>query len=136
MTATNLAQVLDFPFSVISLPPQPNPDKRPPSKRIYVCSPYRGNTAKNVARAQVYCRFIYDKGFIPVAPHLYYPQFLDDKDPDERVAGMKYARGEINRCKELWVFGLNISDGMLEEIEYAEKRKIHVRWYNDNLEEI
>ena len=134
MKATQTTTDLNIPFSIITTPPQP--DKKPPSKRIYVCSPYRGNTTKNVARAQVYCRFVYDKGYIPIAPHLYYPQFLDDNNPNERLAGMKCAKHDIGRCKELWVFGLHISDGMLEEIEYAKQRNIHVRWHNDNLEEI
>jgi hypothetical protein len=47
---------------------------------VYICSPYSGDVEANVAAARRYSRFAVDKGFIPIAPHLLYPQFLNDDD--------------------------------------------------------
>jgi hypothetical protein len=55
---------------------------------VYICSPYAGDIEKNVKAARDYCRFAVDKGFIPVAPHLLFPQFMDDTDPQERDIGI------------------------------------------------
>lgn len=46
---------------------------------VYVCSPYAGDVEANTARARRYCRYVTDQGGIPLAPHLYLPQFLDEK---------------------------------------------------------
>ena len=48
---------------------------------VYICSPYAGgNKEKNIANAQRYCRFAVDSGCLPLAPHLYFPQFMDDSE--------------------------------------------------------
>ena len=44
---------------------------------VYICSPYAGDIDRNVKAAQNYSRFAVDKGFIPIAPHLLFPQFMD-----------------------------------------------------------
>ena len=49
---------------------------------VYICSPYAGDTESNVKAAREYSRFAVDMGYIPFAPHLLFPQFLDDNDPD------------------------------------------------------
>ena len=51
---------------------------------VYICSPYSGTITKNVKRARKFCRFALDIGAIPLAPHLLYPQFMDDENPEER----------------------------------------------------
>jgi len=108
---------------------------RMPTKKVYICSPYKGNTERNTARARTYCRFAFDEGFVPVAPHLYFPQFLDDSDKDERAAGLRYGLEQLWQCREVWVFGLVISDGMRAEIELANDLKIHVRYFDEDMEE-
>lgn len=45
-------------------------------KRVFICSPFRGAEEKNVELARKYARFAYEKGCLPVVPHLYFPQFL------------------------------------------------------------
>ena len=88
-------------------------------KLVYICSPYRGNIQENTAAAQQYCRDAYEKNCIPVAPHLYLPQFLDDDIPEERNLALHIGLRLINYCSEVWVHGSRISDGMRGEIEYA-----------------
>lgn len=48
---------------------------------VYICSPYTGDIKANVENARRYCRFAADTGYIPMAPHLLFPQFLDDANP-------------------------------------------------------
>ena len=105
-------------------------------KIIYVASPYAGDVETNTNRAKRYCRFVIGKGFVPFAGHLLFPQFLDDSDKDERVLGLEFALMLLSKCDELWVFGLNISDGMIGEIEKAKKLGIPVRYFDGKCEVI
>jgi hypothetical protein len=72
---------------------------------IFVCSPYRGDIETNTELARRYCRHVVDKGFIPIAPHLLFPQFMDDNNSEERELAIEMNLGILQRCSELWVFG-------------------------------
>ena len=48
---------------------------------VYVCSPFSGDVAGNIANARKYSRFAVEQGYIPIAPHLLFPQFLNDTLP-------------------------------------------------------
>ena len=48
---------------------------------VYICSPYAGDVSKNVENARRYSRFAVDSGCIPIAPHLLFPQFMNDENP-------------------------------------------------------
>ena len=99
-------------------------------KKIYVCSPYAGDTETNVRNARKYCEYVVRKcGAIPIAPHLFFPQFLDDDDPDRRELGQLLGMLWLEECDELWVIGRHISDGMKKEIEMAKKLDIPVRYF-------
>jgi hypothetical protein len=117
----------------------PKPEKIPkgiPHKRVYICSPLAGSIERNMKRAEIYCRFAFDKGFVPIAPHIYFPRFLSDDDKNERAAGQRYGLEMMWQCKELWAFGLRITDGMRAEIELAKQLKIPIRYFYDDMEEI
>ena len=88
-------------------------------KLIYICSPFRGDTAANTEAARRYCRDAYEKNCIPVAPHLYLPQFLNDDEPKERDLALRIGLRLIDYCSEVWVHGDIISPGMRGEIDYA-----------------
>ena len=103
---------------------------------VYVASPYAGETEANISRAKEYCRFAVSKGVIPLAPHLLYPQFMDDGDEDQRTLGLRFAIALLCRCDELWVFGEKVSAGMAKEIEKAEKRGMRIRRFNSKCEEV
>ena len=47
---------------------------------VYICSPYSGDVEANVQLAQRFCAFAVSARQIPLAPHLHYPQFMDDID--------------------------------------------------------
>ena len=103
---------------------------------VYICSPYAGDIEKNVKAAQGYSRFAVDKGFIPVAPHLLFPQFLNDADPDERELGLFFGNALMSKCAEVWVFGSTISAGMETEIKRAKWKDYRLRYFTENCEEV
>ena len=72
---------------------------------VYICSPYAGEIEKNVKAAQGYSRFAVEKGYIPIAPHLLFPQFLNDANPKERQLGLFFGNALMSKCSEVWVFG-------------------------------
>ena len=103
---------------------------------VYICSPYAGDVEKNVAAAQSYSRFAVDKGYIPVAPHLLFPQFLNDSNPKERQLGLFFGNALMSKCSEVWVFGDRISSGMEAEIRRAKWKNYRLRYFTNTCEEV
>ncbi len=98
---------------------------------VYICSPLRGNTQRNQRKACGYCRFVISKGFIPMATHLIFPQFMDDCNEKEREKAMDMSLEILSRCDELWCFGEKLSEGMAREMDFAKKYKIKIRQFTD-----
>lgn len=96
---------------------------------VYICSPYSGDVNNNISKAQKYCRFAVNRGFIPLAPHLYFPQFLDDRT--ERSLALFMDIVLLSKCAELWVFGETISEGMQKEIRYAQRKGKLVKYFSE-----
>lgn len=103
---------------------------------VYICSPFSGNTAGNIKRAQDFCRFALEKGNIPLAPHLMFPQFMDDSNEQERELAIFMDIILMGKCQEVWVLGDVISRGMSIEIEKAKKRRQPVRYFNRDFKEV
>lgn len=100
------------------------------NKLAYICSPCRGDYQKNIENARRYCRAVMKHwpDVLPIAPHIYFTQFLDDTVEEERVRGMAAGIELLARCDEIIVFGLDKpSEGMRHEIEYAKKHAIPIR---------
>ena len=91
-------------------------------KHIFVCSEYQG-LEENLILSRKYCRYVLEESLSnnPFAPHLIYPQFLDEKDESERAAGLRLGMNFLHKCDEMWVFVRNgvLSTGMTQEINYA-----------------
>lgn len=102
---------------------------------VYICSPYSGDVDRNVETARRYCRSAVDKGYIPVAPHLLYPQFLNDNSPKERELGMFFGNVLMSKCSELWVCGNIVSEGMMAEINRAKRKSYRIRYFSSEMEE-
>ncbi len=109
-------------------------------KRVYIASRYAGDTAANTAAAVRFCRFAVQNGCLPIAPHLLYPQILDDNEPDERRLGLMFGLALLSNCHELWVFAnplpWAISSGMIGEIREARRLMIPIRRFDENMREI
>ena len=97
---------------------------------VYICSPYRDNPRVNVMRARKYCKFAVGQGKLPIAPHLYFPQFLSEAM--ERDEAMRMNFELLKLCSECWVFGDTITEGMAAEIDRAKK----VRYFTTKCEEV
>lgn len=104
---------------------------------IYICSQLRGTPPyskakynKNLRKAADYCRQVAAVGHTPIAPHLFFAEFIDDHDPDGRKRGMEMGIELLERCREVWVFGAEegISEGMKREIELAGEKGIPIRY--------
>jgi len=89
------------------------------TKRVYICSPLRGDIEENILKACEYCREAYNAGLVSIAPHIYFTQFLDDDVPAERDFGLRAGLEALRLCDELWVYG-EPSEGMRAEIAKAE----------------
>ena len=103
---------------------------------VYICSPYAGEIEKNVKADQEYSRFAVEKGYIPIAPHLLFPQFLNDANPKERQLGLFFGNALMSKCSEVWVFGSHISAGMEAEINRAKWKNYRLRYFTETCEEV
>lgn len=100
-------------------------------KIVYICSPCRAETRsemeKNIERAVGYCRAAVERGVIPIAPHAYFTQFMDDMIPEERKTALQMGRKLLTLCSEVWVSDMkNPSAGMKAEISLARQLGISV----------
>jgi hypothetical protein len=93
-------------------------------KIVYIASPYAGDTERNVKVAQEACRYAIERGCVPIAPHLMYPQILDDTIPQERELGLALGRRLLEGSDELWLCGSRISAGMYAEL--LEAARLHI----------
>ena len=97
-------------------------------KKIYVCSRLAGDYEANTEAAREYCRYVMKEcGALAIAPHLLFPQFLDDTDPEDRELGQVAGLELLIDCDALWYFGDSISQGMVREICAAKEMGIPVR---------
>lgn len=103
---------------------------------VYICSPYAGDVPANVKNARRYSRFAVDSGYIPVAPHLLFPQFLSDDNPEERQLGLFFGNALMSKCSEVWVFGDCVSPGMEAEIRRAKWKNYRLRYFTAACEEV
>ena len=87
-------------------------------KTVYICSPLRGDVEQNIINARAHCKYAVNCGVLPIAPHIFFTQFLDDNNPYERDIGIELALKQLRTADELWVFG-DVSQGMAREIDYA-----------------
>ena len=115
--------------------PEPFNECRDKLPLVYICSRYRGKDETDVREhirwAKAFSCFALERHAVPVAPHLFYPQFLDDDDPRQRSYGIMCADRLLMRCDEVWVFNVDgISEGMASEIALADAMGKPVRVFD------
>jgi hypothetical protein len=103
---------------------------------VYIASPYRGDVVRNTENALRYSLFAVKQNRVPICPHIYFTRFLNDDDESERKKGLNLALQMLKRCKEVWVFGDVISEGMQNEIRIAKKRHITVKYFTSDCKEV
>ncbi len=103
---------------------------------VFICSPNAGDTETNTKNVRRFCRFAVEQNRIPIAPHLFFPQFLDDTDEEERDLGLFFSAVLLGKCAEVWVFGDEITAGMKSEIARARHRNIPIRYFDCSYREV
>ena len=103
---------------------------------VYICSPLSGDIDANQEATRRYCRYAVDSGYVPLAPHLLFPQFLNDSDPKERELGLFFGNALLSKCVEMFVFGSRISEGMEAEIKRATWKGHRIRYFTESCEEV
>lgn len=101
---------------------------------VYICSPYRGDPEGNAEKARRYCRFAVESGAIPICPHLFFPQFM--KEETERELAMQMDMVLLAHCRQVWVFGSFLSEGMGAEIAQAKRKKMKIRYFTEEMKEV
>ena len=99
---------------------------------VFVASPLAGpDETMNIDFARRVCRRIaLETGAVPYAPHLLFPQFLNDKDPVERELGISYCSAMLAVSK-FAAFAVPVwrdepSKGM--HAEFAVAKDLRVQW--------
>lgn len=95
---------------------------------VYICHPFSSDPSANANRVQKICRWFTEQGYLPLAPHIYLPQFLEEGG--ERELAMRLCRRLIALADELLVFG-EPTTRMKKEIEEAQRvgvPVVHVLW--------
>lgn len=105
-------------------------------EKVFICSPMKGDVEKNLKLAKFAARVLINSGYIPVVPHLYFPQFLDDNDQYERIKGIKMGVELMKECDRMWIIGTTITNGMEYEINEAKKAKVPALLYDGKLRQI
>lgn len=73
---------------------------------------------------------------IPLAPHLLFPQFMDDADVDERELAMFFNRILLSHCEAMWVYTPRVSAGMRIEIEWAHINDLPIRYLDEHFGQV
>ncbi len=102
---------------------------------VYICSPYSGDIEGNTENARRYSRFAVDQHCLPITPHIYFTQFMNDAVSEERDIAIFMNWVLMSKCAELWVFGDVISKGMKAEIDRAKRKHMKIRYFTESLEE-
>jgi len=109
-------------------------------KRIYVCSPVKGDQnnpiviRENIQRATLYSRDVASYGFFPICSHIYLGDALELNEadrPEDRIKAIRLGLELVTISDELWVYGRRCgkeSTGMKGEIQLAFDRKMPVRY--------
>lgn len=84
-------------------------------KLIFICSPLRGDIEGNQKRAKEYARAVALEGNIPIVPHIYFTEFLDEYSEVERTLGILMGIELMRLCDEMYVYG-EPTTGMIMEI--------------------
>ncbi|WP_270270448.1 DUF4406 domain-containing protein [Enterocloster clostridioformis] len=96
-------------------------------KKVFICSPFRGDMEGNARKAAAYCRMACEQGYLPIAPHLLFPQFLNEGIEAERQLGISMGLELLLCCEEVWVFG-EATEGMQAEIAFATEQGKKIRF--------
>jgi len=96
-------------------------------KMVFVAHPISGDVENNCRRVLEICRQIHTKEVIPVFPRFTWSQYLGDSPEDKELAiAVNEAYFRSGAVDELWVYGDELSEGMIREIRLAHELGIRI----------
>ena len=99
----------------------------PKFKLVYIAHKYTDDPENNLKLALRWVRWAAAKPHIvPVAPWIVYIQALNNDDLRERELGMQLNFRVLSVCRELWLCGPEMSEGMIREEAIAAAHSVHV----------
>ena len=105
-------------------------------KMIFICSPYRGKVEKNTEIAKRIAHIAAVCDYVPVVPHLLYPQFMEDHRPEDRIKSLRMGAEQLRKCDEMWLLVGKLSRGMQYMLDIAIENKIPVRLIDSKVDRI
>ena len=96
-------------------------------KLVYICAPLRGDVEKNIEFARQKAQEVFQAGDIPVCPHLMFPPIADPENPVQDQAAREMGLRLVESCQQVNVYGPNLTDGMLAEIQHATRLGIEIK---------
>lgn len=105
-------------------------------KKAFISSRYRGDIVENTMKARRYARTAIAREYLPIAPHLYFPQLLNDENPEERLQGILLGVELLQLCDEIWIIGSEISNGMELEIEVAKDLELQALLFDEDMNQL
>ena len=100
-------------------------------QRVYICAPFEGRNTRSQEKIWWYCHFAKDHNCIPVAPYLYFPEFMNEMIEKERKQMEHFALCNMQQAQEVWVFGDVMTPAMKRELELANDLGINIRFLPD-----
>jgi hypothetical protein len=98
---------------------------------VYVCHPFASDSEDNIKKVLRISEKLIGKGLLPIAPHLYLPQLVDEASA--RELALSLCMDLLVTCDEVRVFGKHVSEGMQREIDEATRRRIPVHFVREVL---
>ena len=87
----------------------------------YITAAWCGSDVENAKQAAQYCRSVYEAGFSPICPTLFYPLLLNDAIPEEHKSWIDMARNLLKRSHVLVVCGHTVTEAMKNDIAVAQR---------------
>jgi len=86
---------------------------------VYLCHPFATDPTENTQRLRRLCRQALAAGYLPIAPPLYLPTFINEATEGEEAMALRLQL--VGLCQEMWVFTDNgLSEDMCRELKVAQ----------------
>jgi len=105
-------------------------------KKVFIISNFKGDIDANIKKALYYGQIVIGTGRIPVVPYLYFKQFLNENNPNEKMKIIDMGLELMEDCDEVYLMGFDITEGMEFELDYARGLRIPVSLYDADMNRI
>lgn len=105
------------------------------NKMVYICHPVsRLGAMKAKIFADTASHYVKEKGYIPLSSVKAFEDVLDNQKDYEKA--LMWCKDLIHCCSEIWVFDNNLSYGMMQELEYASKLNLQIKFITNMADSI